>query len=139
MPNGPSSACCEMKVAAQRRAFSKRTAITSDDALHSTSTALQQAVDVECRASSEVIAVRFEKALRCAATFISQHAEEGPFGIQLGRRTEPDQQIASYDVDAHSRPVIDLPVVRRSELAQERHHAQFLEQHGVERHFVQTV
>src|SRR4051812_32866990 len=70
----------------------------------SPSDAFQQLIEVEARAPAEVLGMRSQEFLRGAAAIVAQHAEEGPFGVQLGRIAELDHEVAGDAVDAHAGP-----------------------------------
>src|SRR3954469_10425895 len=62
----------------------------------------QQAVDIGGRAAGDLGAVLVEEGLRRLPALVPQHGQEGPFGIQLRRRAEPDHDAVLHDVHAHA-------------------------------------
>jgi len=80
-----------------------------------------------------------EERLRRAAPLVAQHAEKVPFGDQLRGRAQFRHHLARDAMDAHFGPPRALPVAGIRGLAQQGDHAQLLEQHSVERDFVEPV
>jgi hypothetical protein len=65
--------------------------------------------------------------------------KKSPFGIELRGVAEVHHHVAGDMADAHLRPQRALAGAGIGDLAQQRDHAQLLQQHGVERDLVQPV
>src|SRR5215468_9094356 len=98
---------------------------------------LQEVVQIDRRALADIPSVLGEEGLSGATAFVAQHAQEIPFGIELRRCAEPGQNLARDQMDAHPGPFASLGAAGIRDLSQQRDHAQFLEQCGVERDLVQ--
>jgi hypothetical protein len=83
--------------------------------------------------------MRLQENLRRPSSLIVQEREEFPFRIELGGGTELGQHLASDAMDAHARPLRAFAIARIGDLPEERHHAQLLQENGIERHLVQPV
>ena len=93
----------------------------------------------EGRSTAYALQMRFLERLRATATFIAQHAQKVAFGVVLGGITEVGHRRADNAVDAHSGPPSALAFAGIGHRAQDRDHAQFLQQGGIEGNLVQTV
>src|SRR5262245_4238520 len=103
------------------------------------SDAFQQLVEIEGGAQAEVAAMLLQECIGGAPPFLAQHAQEAPFGVKLGGVAQRDHHVAGDAVDAHLRPLGVLGMVGLRDLAQQRDHAQLLQQHGVERDLVEAI
>src|SRR5262245_1235490 len=103
------------------------------------SDAFQQLVEIEGGAQAEIAAMLLQKRVGGAPPFLAQHAQEAPLGIERGGVAERHHHVAGDAVDAHVRPLGMLGIVGLRDLAQQRDHAQLLQQHGVERDLVEPV
>ncbi len=83
--------------------------------------------------------MRLQKDLRRPSPLIAQESEELPFSIELRGSAKFGQHLASNAVDAHPRPLCAFDVARIGDLPKERHHAQLLQENGIEGHLVQPV
>src|ERR1051326_3112434 len=100
---------------------------------------LEEDVQVDRRALADAVAVGREERLVGAAALVAQHAQEIPFGVELRRCAQPGQHLAGDEMNAHLGPVASLGAAGVGDLAQQRDHAQLLEQRGVERDLVEPV
>src|ERR1700729_4521017 len=82
---------------------------------------LEQDVDIEGRAFSQIHAVIVEKRLRGLAARVAQEREELPFRVELRRCAELGHDGVPDNMHAHLRPELALAVARIGDLAQERH------------------
>src|SRR5207344_3356744 len=103
------------------------------------SDAFQQFVEIEARAPAQVLVVVGQECLRRAPPLVAQHAQEFPFGVELGGIAKPHHDLAGDTVDPHLRPFGALAIVAVCDLPQQGDHPQLLEQHGVERDLVEPV
>src|SRR6201982_1025811 len=83
--------------------------------------------------------MRLQKHLRRPSSLIVQESEELPFSIELRGCAKFGQHLASDAVDAHACPLRAFAIARIGDLPKERHHAQLLQENGIEGHLVQTV
>src|SRR5499427_5325238 len=103
------------------------------------SDAFQQRVEIEGGATAEILVMIAQESLSGAAALVAEHAQEFPLGVELGGIADLDHPLAGDAVDAHTRPLAALAMIRLGDLAQHRDHAQLFQQHGVERHLVEPV
>src|SRR5277367_3419308 len=94
--------------------------------------ALQQHIEIIGGALAQIPAMRREERFCGSAPGVTKHAQEVPFGVELGRRAEVDHQVARYAVNAHACPEGALSIARVADLPQQRNHAQFLQQNCIE-------
>src|SRR5262245_38296529 len=100
---------------------------------------LQEDIQIDRRTLADVLAVGHQEGLGGTAALLAQHAKEVPFGVELRRCSELGKNLADDEMNAHLGPPASLGAPRVRDLPQQRDHAQFLEQRGVERDFVQAV
>src|SRR5262245_11458397 len=103
------------------------------------SDAFQELVEIEGGAPAEILEMLLQECVGGAPPLLAQHAQKAPFGVELGGVAERDHHVAGNAVDAHVRPPGMLGIVGLRDLAQQRDHAQLLQQHGVERDLVEPV
>src|SRR5262245_33116361 len=84
------------------------------------SDAFQQRVEIEGRASAEILVVGAQECVTGAAPLVAQHAQEFPLGIELGGIAELYHHLAGDAVDAHARPLGALAVIRLGDVTQQR-------------------
>ena len=92
---------------------------------------------MDCLPISSPWASRNASALLRPSSFSSE--TNCPLGVHLRRRTEARERVGHDPVRAHSGPARALAVSGVRDLAQQRHHAQFLHQRRVEGNLVEPV
>src|SRR5687768_17133280 len=66
--------------------------------------ALEQLVEIERRAFSQIVGVSLEERLGRGAAAVPQHGQERPLGVELGGIAELDHLVVADAVDAHAGP-----------------------------------
>src|SRR6516225_9094260 len=99
----------------------------------------QQNVKIDRGAMPEIVPSAVEESLRRMAPVIAQQAEEIPFGNQLRGGVELRHDFVADVVDAHFGPFPALVIAGVGDPPQQGDHAQFLEQHCVERDLIETI
>src|SRR5690606_29782977 len=100
---------------------------------------LCQLVDVDGRASAELRAMLGQEGLGGPPPLVAQHGEKRPFAVELGGIAERNHHLARDPMDAHAGPRGALAIARIGGFAEQRDHAQLLQQHGIERDLVETI
>jgi hypothetical protein len=85
--------------------------------------ALEQQIQIERRALSQILDVRRQEGLGRPATLVSQHAQKIPLGVELRGVAQIGHLLARDPVDPHVGPSRALAVARFGDLTQERDHA----------------
>src|SRR5262245_18410337 len=98
--------------------------------------ALEQLVEVEGRASAQIVVMAAQECVTCAPSLVAQHAQEFPLGVELRSIAELHHHVAGDTVDAHIGPFGALAIIGLCNLAQQRDHEQLFQQHGIERDHV---
>src|SRR5215467_15678642 len=92
---------------------------------------LEESVEVERRASSQIATVSRNESFGTPSSFVPQLAQKCPFGIELGRRTQLDHPIACDAVDAHPRPQRAFGLPRAGNPPQQRDHPQLFDERRI--------
>src|SRR6516162_8307048 len=101
--------------------------------------ASEQLVEVEGRASAQIVVMGAQKYVTRAPPLVAQHAQELPLGVELGGIAELYHHVACDAVDAHVRPFGILGIIRLCDLAQQGDHAQLFQQPGMNRALLERL
>src|SRR5690242_11311554 len=93
---------------------------------------VQQDVEIIGGASAQIPAMRRKERFCGGAPSVTKHAQEVPLGVEFRGGAEIDHQVARYAVNAHTCPQSALSIAGVADLAQQRDHAQLLQQNGIE-------
>src|SRR6185312_14078008 len=101
--------------------------------------AVQQGIEIERGAAPDVGAAGGKESVCGRSALVAQYAEKRPLRIELGGVTKLAESLARNAVDAHAGPQRALAIAGIGHLAEQRDHAQFLEQHAVEGDLVEAI
>ena len=91
------------------------------------------------RACAQIGGVRRRELFCRSAPLITQHGQEFPLGVELGRRAKIGHRRARNAVDTHLCPSSALGFARVGDLPEHRDHPKLLQQGGIEGNLVHSI